>query len=56
MTDLPRLELTGENNKNNEYIIYRNKSSKKKGSIKKMKHSKTRKIRKRKKGLFKMFF
>lgn len=65
MTELPRLELFDEENKNNEYIIFRNKFKSKKTrktrktSIKRQRHKKkhnTKKIKtRRKKGFFNLF-
>ena len=58
MKDLPRLELTEDPNKNNDFIIFRNNSKTKyvtkKRSIKR-RNVKKRKTRKTGKGLFNLF-
>jgi len=70
MKDLPRLELTADPNKNNEYIIFRHdvndkkrkmvtqkrkKYSTKKYSTKKNKSTRKKKSRKSRKGFFNLF-
>lgn len=60
MTELPRLELFQQENKNNEYIIFRNQIKMKKTrktDTKKQRHKKsTKKIKtRRRKGIFNLF-
>ena len=61
MGDLPRLELTEDNNKKNDYIIFRNqhnitKSNKTtKKHVYKKKHGTKKRRRTRNKGIFNIF-
>lgn len=64
MTNLPRLELTEDSNKNNDFIIFRNASKGKKikqnkavtkKRVQKKKHGTKKRTRKTRKGFFNIF-